>query len=639
MSSARSSGLKTRERNRTMRCLTYIFLCLTVGLAANATIQGEKELTDPIEILKRYYDAIGGLDKLKAEKTRYSEGSIVLEGTGLEGTLKIWEEAPKKERQEVDLKIIKQTSGDNGQFRWEIDPNGKLQIRRDEPTLQRRRVRELMEIYDHLNPQSENFTLSFEGVEKVDDIDCYAVQITNSINEDAVYQYINVNTYLLEKSVVKEPDVERRTRFSDYREANGLKRSFRQETEILPVGQKMTIQLNRFEGNIEINASLFEPPGEDVKDYRFTNGKSAENVPFKFLADHIFIPVNIQGQERLWALDSGASMSVIDSVYGAELGLKAEGDMKGVGAGKTLQVSFVNLPPFCIPGIEFEAQKAATAGFLKPYAHRHFGFEVVGILGYDFLSRFVTKIDYASETLSFYDPETFQYNGKGMVLDAPLMGNTFSLPVTVDGKYQGRWSLDLGAGGVSFHYPFAEEHGLLDTKGIDGLGFGAGGASGKRTVEFETIEWAGHTLDNPLIDMPLQQGEGAFRRTEVIGNLGNSLFRHFVLYLDYERQQVIIEQGENFEHLFPRDKSGLQVVLSEEDDVEIVFVAPGTPASDAGFQIGDVMTAVNGIETDYLGGLLAIRELLRNEAGTTYKISVKRDSEEKKLTVKLRDLY
>jgi len=612
---------------------------MMMTLAAVTSIQGVEMLTDPYEILTKHYEAAGGLDKLKTEKTRYSEGSIVIEGTGLEGTLKIWENPPLKERHEVDLKIITQTSGDNGRVRWEVDPNGKLQIRKDEPTLLRRRVSSMMNRYDHLDPGSDSFTLGLDDIEKVDAIDCYVVTISNSINEDVVRQYINTQTYMLEKSIVQEPDEERRTRYSDYREVNGLQRSFRQATEILPVGQKMTIQLNRIEGNIDIDPSMFEPPGEDAKDFRFTSGNKAENVPFQFLADHIFIPVNVDGRERLWALDSGASMSVIDSAYAARLGLKPEGNMTGVGAGKTLQVSFVELPPFRVQGIEFAGQKAASAGFLGPYAHRHFGFDVVGILGYDFLSRFVTKIDYAGETLSFYDPDAFEYKGDGTVVDAPLSEHTFSLPVTVDGRYTGMWSLDLGAGGVSFHYPYAEEHDLLNLNGVKGLGFGAGGASGKRTMEFETIEWAGHTIRNPLIGTPLQRGAGAFGRSEMIGNLGNSLFRHFTLYLDYKRQQVIIEKGGDFDREFPRDKSGLQLLLNKDDSVGIVFVAPGTPAADAGFQKGDVIISINDIETEYLGGLLAVRDLLRKEAGTRYTLAVVRGGEKKEISFTLRYLY
>lgn len=616
-----------------------ILIGVMMVLVVSATVQSDEKLTDPYEILERHFEAVGGLDKLKAEKTRYSEGSIVIEGTGLQGTIKMWRKPPNHERQEVDLAILKQTSGDNGQFSWEIDPNGKLQIRRDEITVKRRRVRALLGIFDHVNPHSENFTLSFEGVEKVNDIDCYVVKTANSIDDDIFLDYFNTATFYLEKSIAIEPDVERRTLYSDYRKVNGIQRSFRQEIETLPIGQRITIQLTHFEGNVEIDPSLFEPPGKDVQDFSFLKGESAEDIPFRYVADHIFLPVNINGRERLWILDSGASMSFIDSAYAAELGLEAEGNLKGQGAGATLQFSFVNLPSFSLPGIQFGEQKAASSGFLVPYAHRHFSLEVVGILGYDFLSRFVTKIDYANEKLSFYHPDAFKYSGVGVVLEAPLRNNTFSVPVTVNGTYSGIWSLDLGAGGVSFHYPFAEENGLLKLKGIEGLGFGAGGESRNRTVEFTAIEWAGFTIQKPLIQMPLQMGEGAFRRRELVGNLGNSLFRHFVLYLDYERQQVIVEKGDDFEHAFPQDKSGMQIVLTEDNTIEIAFIAPDTPASNAGLKRGDIIESINGIEANYFGGLLSIRDLFRKEAGTKYKLSVLRDSETKDVTLKLQDLY
>jgi hypothetical protein len=40
-------------------------------------------LSDPCQILKKHYEAIGGLEKLKAEKTTYTEGTVTLEGTEL----------------------------------------------------------------------------------------------------------------------------------------------------------------------------------------------------------------------------------------------------------------------------------------------------------------------------------------------------------------------------------------------------------------------------------------------------------------------------------------------------------------------------------------------------------------------------
>jgi hypothetical protein len=266
------------------------------------------------------------------------------------------------------------------------------------------------------------------------------------------------------------------------------------------------------------------------------------------------------------------------------------------------------------------------------------GFEVAGILGYDFLSRLVTRVDYANETLSFYHPDKFEYKGDGVVLDCPLVGNFFAPEVTVDGEYKGKWNFDLGAGGHSFHYPFAEEHGFQERKGIDGVSFGAGGSLMDRRLKFKTIELAGFTIENPRIDVPLEAGEGGFAGRELIGNLGNALFRHFVIHLDYARQQLIVEKGADFDKEFPRSKAGMQTLISESGEWEVFFVAPGTPADKAGFEKGDIVKAVNGINIKFFEGIIAMRKMFREPEGTKYKLTVVREGKEKELKLTLREL-
>jgi S1-C subfamily serine protease len=68
-------------------------------------------------------------------------------------------------------------------------------------------------------------------------------------------------------------------------------------------------------------------------------------------------------------------------------------------------------------------------------------------------------------------------------------------------------------------------------------------------------------------------------------------------------------------------------------------VPKGTPASKAGFKAGDVIRSVNGIDVKYLGGLLSVKEMLREKPGTKYTMEVMREGESKTLKLVLRDLF
>ena len=621
-----------------IRHKAILFVVLgTAGIPAYGLF-GQAALTDPYLILRKSIDAVGGMERIKAEKSRYIEGNMEIKGANLKGTLKQWEAGPLLYRQEIDLKIFKQVEGDNGQVRWTMNANQKVQIRRDEVTLKRRRLKELQENFENLNPESPYFKVTLEGIQKVGTADCYVVKTRNTINQDVRLDFINTVTFLAEKSVDKQPDRETHILFSDIRTVGGLRRPFRQDQEILPLGQKINIQFTAYESNPAINPALFEPPSADVRDFRFLKGDKAEDIPFKFVADHLFIPVKIKGREKLWILDTGAQMSAIGSFFASELGLKPEGKIKGSGAGRTVDVSFVALPPYEVAGIEFDSQKAVCLD-VDPALMNMLGMEVVGILGYDFFSRFITKVDYARQRISFYLPGKFTYQGNGKIVEAPLAGNTFTVPVIVDGTYSGTWSVDLGAGNCNFHFPYAEEHGLLALPGVECAGLGAGGEFREKEIKFKTMEFAGFTINEPLIDVTLEKGEGAFSRSEIVGNLGNTLFRNFVLYLDYKSQRMIIEKGVDFGRRYPTDKSGLSLVLSPNQEYVVFFVSPGTPAEQAGFRKNDVVLKINGKDPKSYGGLLDVRDLMKKEAGTVYQISIRRADEVRDLQLKLKELH
>ncbi len=612
-------------------------MLVIVAMAAAVPASATGEMTDVYEILESHYEAIGGLDRVRGEDTTYFEATLAV--AGLSGTIKAWEVRPDRNRTEVDLTVFAQTTGDNGAVAWEVGMNGKLRIEQDEYALARRDVSRRLALFEHLDPASDIFTVTLEGIESVGGADCYVVRVASEPDDGFRVWYIDTTDFLMRKSISHGADMEQHALFSDYRDVNGVLHAFKQDIEMLPIGQTQTLVVTVYETNIDIDPALFEPPSDGARDFVFTEGGNHAEVPCQYIERHIFLPVTVNCDKRLWILDSGASASVLDREYAESLGLELSGEMKGQGAGNTVDVAFTTLPPFSVDGIEFEEQQVAVIELVSLF-RRLSDLEVVGILGYDFLSRFVTRVDYANELLTFYDPLEFEYDGDGTVLDAPLSGNLFSVDASVDGVHSGRWMLDLGAGGVTFHAPYAREHDLGSKEGVYGVGFGAGGRIAHHFSRYETIEFGGHTIERPYISMVGhdENAAGGFAGEERIGNLGNTLFRHFVLYLDYENQQVMVEKGADFDTEFPWDRSGLQIWRPDEV-CEVLYVSPGTPAEDAGFEEDDVVISVNGIAARHIDGLLTFREMLRAEPGSEYVFRVERDGVQQDLTLVLRDLF
>jgi hypothetical protein len=268
-------------------------------------------------------------------------------------------------------------------------------------------------------------------------------------------------------------------------------------------------------------------------------------------------------------------------------------------------------------------------------------FGIGGILGYDFASRFVTRIDYANEKISFYHPDTFNYEGEGVVLDAPINShNMFTLPMSVDGGLEGIWRFDTGASGSSFHYEFAKEHGLLERPGVQRQGFGAGGSHVSQLQQFPGATIGGFELPPLVIGIPGGAGHGAMAEKSLIGNLGSNVFRHFVLYMDYERQQIILEKGDDFGSEFPENYSGLQFWFPNgEKRIEVRFVSPGTAGDTAGFKVDDRILSINHIPVEQLDGIHAVNELMKATPGTNYTIEILRGGKQLQLELVLKDPF
>lgn len=613
------------------------FAAAVVSAALCGAVAAQSDLTDPYVILNRSFDAQGGLERLKADTSSYAEGILAV--AGLTGPMKVWSRHPDLQRSEVDLKVLKITQGDNGRLTWTLDSNGKVQVvsKEDRITTQRRAIRRGMADYRHADPASDLFAVALRGQATVNGQNCYAIVITNTLNADTLVQYVNAKTFLLEASDSRQGDKGAYTTFGDYRRVDGLAVAFYSKQKAHNTGQEQEMTLAEYRSNPAIDAALFEPPEGRGKDFRFVEGDRSENVPFRFIDSHLFVPVIVECKERLWILDTGAGITVISRKFAGELGIESRGDMQGAGAGGNVTVAFATLPAFSVKGIEFDAQQVAVIDMDE--LNRMIGFETAGILGFDFLSRFVTRIDYANELLSFYDPDTYSYSGGGTPLDAHIKGSTFEVQASLDGRATGTWLFDIGATGISMETPHALRLGYGDRRGVIGLGAGAGATFESKRVACDSIALAGFTILKPRMDF-IVGASGAEAAPDKLGLLGNRLFGNFVVYCDYKNERVVLEKGPRFNQPWPEDHSGLQLVMNADwKHIDVHYVQAGTPAQKAGFKAGDRLTSINGIDLECFDGLNSVRRILAGDVGRKLDVVVTRDGRDTKLKMVLADLY
>ncbi|MBN2645280.1 MAG: aspartyl protease family protein [Desulfuromonadaceae bacterium] len=613
----------------------HLLVCFfLLGWGATVAAESLPLFQDPYALFEAHYQATGGLERWRALHSSYQEGTV--REDGLNGTFRQWWCEPLQTRLEADFGIIRQSEGDNGRVAWYLDTNGQRDFQRDVQTLQRRELARRLAQFEHLSRNSVIFSLSMEAPATLEDHRCQVVRLENRLNSDVSWYYFDGRTLNLLAARTRLPDLTLVSRYDDFRTVDGLVVAFHQRDEMSPRNKVREVWLKRLDLNPTIASQRFVPPSPRPTPVYFAGGQSEVTLPFRLVDGAIYLPVTLNNDTRWWLLDSGASGTVIDADYARSCGLEVKGEISGFGYGDPFAVHFTTLPTVRVgkaPNTVTLAPHTVMAcsglvqGTYEPTCH--------GILGYDFLSRVVVRIDYAHRQLTLFPlntPPALPWR------DAPLKYRMLTLPVLVDGCLSGSWCVDTGAEYSAFFAPSAQRYRLRERKGVEQLSLGIGGWRIDRLVRFDGLQLAGMHIERPVLSVP-SAGDGGMRSVgELDGTLGASTLRHFVLWLDCSRQKLALMPGDDFNAPQALDKSGLLVGLSHDGVPMVSFVASGTPAQRAGFVAGDLIEAIDGRPVDQFDGARAIRALLRKEVGRCYRFQLRRDGEVRELQLCLEEL-
>jgi len=273
------------------------------------------------------------------------------------------------------------------------------------------------------------------------------------------------------------------------------------------------------------------------------------------------------------------------------------------------------------------------------------GHRMDGILGYDFVRRFVVAIDYVHEELRLYDARSFRYSGSGTSIPITFSGNHPHVDAEVrlaDGAtVKGRMVVDVGAStSLSLTKPFVEANSLRERVGPTIHRRAGGGVGGAVTADIGRV--AGLQLGTLEIVRPvtmlLGDSAGVFSgNSDWIGNIGGDILRRFTVYLDYANKRMILEPHAGTNEPFEADMSGIMLVMNDSLTTATVdYVTPGSAATDAGLVVGDTLLSVDGQPATGT----VIRELRKRfrRDGEHIVLTVRRGGETKTVTLVLRRL-
>ncbi|HET9888253.1 MAG TPA: aspartyl protease family protein, partial [bacterium] len=263
-------------------------------------------------------------------------------------------------------------------------------------------------------------------------------------------------------------------RFMDIHESEG--RLFAQSVRVDVDGElSRTFQVKSFERAPYLSRNVYQRPVERPHDARFNASLSAALPITRARTGHVLTKASIDGGEAGWfILDTGAGGStLIDATLGQKLDAPNLGSIPAVGVfGKILmtvrRAKTLTIGPLTI---ERPFLLEQDLSFLSPIHDE----PILGILGYDVLSRCMVEIDLGAGAFSLHDPATFanssavgDSSGATSIVWEPLP-LPYRVPLvfaSYEGGRKGFFRIDVGAAGqgfgnVAFHSPIVERSELL----------------------------------------------------------------------------------------------------------------------------------------------------------------------------------
>jgi hypothetical protein len=226
-----------------------------------------------------------------------------------------------------------------------------------------------------------------------------------------------------------------------------------------------------------------------------------------------------------------------------------------------------------------------------------YGVRIDGVIGYAMLSRYIVSIDYDKQLMDWYAPGAFAYPKKGLLLN-PQINRLPAYPFTIQELQTKNYPMliDIGAGlNLLFSERFAKEAGVLDPERKSWItsGEGIGGQIELRLTLLRSLRIGPYRFKKVPITI-FDDSNNVTNYPHWAGLIGNDLLRRFNIIINYPAGEIHLKPNRYYYDEFDYAYIGMELYLID-GLITIGFVATGSPAQEAGLEVGDEIVAINKI--------------------------------------------